>query len=134
MIHQQGAAGVIASFANAGYTDVELAWVYQITRSSHIFVHPSLLSKAVSALECLGVSKEDAQKRLILMAMKDSLPSDILGQGWVTLDTLMSPEKAHAPVKFDGQRAQETALIFFSSGVSKLSPAEVGAKLNSARY
>ena len=112
----QGAAGLIPAYANSNYVVPELVHALKISESTHILVSPPLLANAVSALAQLGHSKDDAKRRVIIMARKARIPDEIQREGWKGVDDLVPDDQLNLPERYDGPAAQETAAIYFSSG------------------
>lgn len=98
------------------YKEAELAHAYKISKASHILVHASLLAVAIRTLESIGFTKPDARKRVIIASWDCDIPGDILAEGWVGIERLVPAESPSLPERFDGDAADETAVIYFSSG------------------
>ncbi|KAH9942700.1 AMP binding protein [Amylocystis lapponica] len=111
------AAGFRAAYINSSYVDHELAHALRISASSHVIVQYALLPIAVRALASLGYSIDESKKRIVLLSHKDTVPGSILSEGWITIDDLL-PGDTVIPEPFDGADAQETAIIYFSSGTT----------------
>jgi len=120
-----GAAGICGAYANATYVDAELAHAFKISDSSHILVHPALLRVALNMLRShLNFSENEIKKRVIIMAHKKDIPTEIARQGWIGIDDLLSGSTPLSqPASFDGDDAESVASIFFSSGTTGLSKA-----------
>ena len=112
------AGGVRSSLATINYTTVELASHYQYTGARVVFSHPALISVVFEMFTHLGVSREEAQRRIVVMdysedgirvARKESVlgMNDLLGHGAL-------PEEE----KFDGPQASETVFICYTSGTT----------------
>ncbi|KAF8326387.1 uncharacterized protein EI90DRAFT_2930282 [Cantharellus anzutake] len=113
------AAGVIGAFANTAYTPPELAHQLVNSCASHVFVHPSLLPVVVATYDLLKVPLDEARKRTIVMSWKNE---DVF-KGWTSFGDIMTLAKGKqsAPEDFNGERANETAFLFYSSGTTGLS-------------
>ena len=107
------AAGNIATLANSGYTPSELAHQYKDSGARMIFVHPTLLQVARSMFESIGVSKEMADKRIVVMDLDSNDISGVRGlKGLIGGDALEKEEL------FEGKDAHETAVVCYSSGTT----------------
>ncbi|KAJ3534681.1 hypothetical protein NM688_g7099 [Phlebia brevispora] len=120
-----GFAGIIPAYANSGYLAQELTHAYKISQSSHIIAHPSLLQVTLDALQNVGISKDEAKRRVILMSRKPDTPSKLRADGWKDFDDLVPDGRIPLPEKFDGAAAQEDAVIYFSSGTTGMNKAIV---------
>ncbi|KAF8578939.1 AMP binding protein [Ramaria rubella] len=114
------AAGIRAAFANSAYTDTELAHVLKNSGSSHVLVHFDSLPVTISALALIGISQEEAKKRVVIIAPRHTTPAEILQAGWLSCDDLVSGETT-LPEDFSEERSEETVFIYYSSGTTGLS-------------
>ena len=64
----------------------------------------------------MGITKDEAKRRIVVLSPKAIIPAEVLADGWVTVEDLVPEDIPTVPESFDGEQAKETALIFFSSG------------------
>ncbi|VDC00331.1 unnamed protein product [Peniophora sp. CBMAI 1063] len=107
------AAGGIATLANASYTPPELAHQYKDSGARLLFVHPALLPVAQKMFESIGVSKKDAEARMVLMDLDSTGANGIRG-----LKSLITGKALSQEEPFDGKRSHETAVVCYSSGTT----------------
>ena len=110
-------AGITAAYANSSFKPYELAHALKISGATHVLVHPSLLPVVLETLQKQGVDKDSAKRVVILMDRTRNISSDLLQDGWVTIEQLVPKEGLDLPERFDGPMADEAAVIYFSSGV-----------------
>jgi 4-coumarate--CoA ligase len=79
-------------------------------------VHPTLLNTLRKALKMMGVSDTDARKRIILAGEGGKGL-----QGWQQADELLGKGQLDKEEPFDGDAADETALLCYSSGTTSKS-------------
>ena len=107
------AAGGVATLANASYTPPELAHQYKDSGARLLFVHPALLPVARKMFESIGVSKKDADARMIIMDLESDGQDGVRG-----LKTLIGGKALAKEEPFEGKRAHETAVVCYSSGTT----------------
>ncbi|KAI5124907.1 hypothetical protein M0805_007335 [Coniferiporia weirii] len=109
------AAGLRATLANSAYTPTELAHQYSDSLAKVVFAHEALVPVAIKMFELLGVSSDEARRRIVVtswgLGKKDpkgfQQMEDLLGKGWIETEE-----------KFDGALSHETALLCYSSGTT----------------
>jgi len=113
------AGGLKVSPANSSYTPRELAHQIHTSQAAVIVVHPLLVKNLFDAFKLLGVSEDDARKRMILGDWNEKLdqPSPM---GFVSINDLVGKGELAEEAKFAGRYADETALLCFSSGTTGL--------------
>ncbi|EJT98498.1 acetyl-CoA synthetase-like protein [Dacryopinax primogenitus] len=111
------AAGIIVSPTNATFTAQELAYQYTNSTSKHVFVDPTLLPTVLQTFKSIGVSEDEAKRRIVLMAFSDRIDESL--KNWIKLDDLIGPQKAE-PEPFDGMQSNTTLFLPYSSGTSGL--------------
>ena len=131
------AAGLRCTLANSSYTPPELAHQLSDSRAGYVFVHPALLPTLFKAFEVLKVPAKEAQKRVSdtpraprvhdteenLLGYCNELQrtypqrSRVLRQ----FDSLLKCGKLEAEERFDGELADETVYLCYSSGTTGLS-------------
>ncbi|KAL9713251.1 hypothetical protein Ac2012v2_004491 [Leucoagaricus gongylophorus] len=113
------AAGLRATFASCSLTPRELSWQWTDSKARVIFVAPDLVTVALRMFELIGVSEKEAHQRMWVM---DQLWDDNLPQGryqagnW--MGALLKFGELSAEERFDGEDANETAYICYSSGTT----------------
>ena len=111
-------AGVTGAYANTSFKPYELSHAFKISGASHMLVHPSLLPVALETLQKTGVSESDAKKIVILMERRRNISPDLSRDGWISIEQLTpTTEGLSLPERFDGPKADEAAVIYFSSGM-----------------
>ncbi|KDQ17254.1 hypothetical protein BOTBODRAFT_30070 [Botryobasidium botryosum FD-172 SS1] len=117
------AAGLRMSPANTAYTPTELAHQLRDSGAYLIFVHPSLLAVLFQTLALLGVSTEEAKKRVIIMALEKEgiLVPEADSKAWLQLEALLHKGQLDKEEAFDGAQADEVAVLCYSSGTTGLS-------------
>lgn len=81
-----------------------------------MLVHPSFLPVAVRTFGTVGIGEAEAKLRIILMTLARDMPQDLAAQGWVCIDQVKPRDGVVLPEKFDGTKADDNAVIYFSSG------------------
>lgn len=116
------AAGLRCTLANNAYNAHELAFQYTDSRAKLIFASEDGVAVVRQTLENLGVSKVEADKRIIVMTeslqwaggpsvpIKPELVGMLTVAGLLKLGTLKHEER------FDGDLANETVYLCYSSG------------------
>ncbi|KAI0034708.1 hypothetical protein K488DRAFT_77108 [Vararia minispora EC-137] len=108
------AVGAPATLANAAYTPPELAHQYTNAHAHLLFVHPALLSVAHAMFDRIGINKTEAACRIIVMDLEAEERDGLTALGALLDENELEEEK------FDGQDADETAVICYSSGTTGL--------------
>ncbi|KAJ3570650.1 hypothetical protein NP233_g4267 [Leucocoprinus birnbaumii] len=113
------AAGLRATFAGCSLTSRELSWQWTDSKSRVLFVAPNLVPVALDMFRLIGVSEREAHQRMWVM---DQLWDENLTQGvyetrnW--MGELLCRGALDAEERFDGEDANETAYICYSSGTT----------------
>ena len=102
---------------NPTWSSGELAHAIKVSGASHILAHPSAMSLVLETLQSMGHSLVEIKSRVIVMAPGSETPAEHKSGGWVGLDGLDYTPVASVPERFDGDAAEATALIYFSSGM-----------------
>jgi len=118
MLLGAAAAGIRVTLANAAYTAKELAYQYSDSLAKHVFVDPVLLPILLEVFKIIGLSKEEAHRRIVLLAFSDRI--DQKHSNWIKLDDLTGTQVAQQPERFDGERSNTTLFLPYSSGTSGL--------------
>jgi 4-coumarate--CoA ligase len=109
------AAGFKCTLANSGYTPRELAHQYRDSGAEALFVHPALVPTVLDMFALLKVSPEEAKKKIVIASY--GLSGNV-GSGFVTMEDLLGKGALDEEERFDGELADETALICYSSGTT----------------
>ncbi|KAF8967926.1 AMP binding protein [Flammula alnicola] len=118
------AAGLRCTFANNAYNARELAHQYTDSRAKLIFASEEGVATVRETLKSLGVSKTEADKRIIVMtsglewAGGPSTPSKPELAGLLTAVDLLKLGTLKEEEKFEGQLANETVYLCYSSGTT----------------
>jgi 4-coumarate--CoA ligase len=113
------ASGIHVTTANSAYTPQELLYQYKDAQPKAIFVHPALVANALTMLKLAGLSEEQARSRLILCDFRGLCgPVPEAGKGLVTLEELLGKGTLQEEVRFDGDDAEETVFMCYSSGTT----------------
>ncbi|GJE97813.1 acyl--CoA ligase [Phanerochaete sordida] len=115
------AAGVTCVLANPAFSPGELAHALDVSDASHVFAHPSAVPLVHATLRARGLAERDIRQRVVLLAPDGEVPHELRTAGWVGLDRLDTTPVLGVPERFDGDEADATALIYFSSGTTGLS-------------
>jgi 4-coumarate--CoA ligase len=113
------AGGLKVSPVNSSYTSRELAHQIHTSQAAVVVVHPILLNNLLDAFKLLGVSEDEARKRMILGDWNEKLDQPPPA-GFVSINNLIGKGKLAEEAKFAGRYANETALLCFSSGTTGL--------------
>ena len=81
-----------------------------------MLVDASALPLVCETLQAMGLSGDEVRRRVVIMSSDAEIPAEQRARGWVTLDRLDYTPMASVPERFDGDQADATALIYFSSG------------------
>lgn len=114
------AAGMTCVLGNPAWSPAELAHAFAVSDASHVLAHPSVLPLVRDTLRSRGLAERDVLRR-VLLAVEGALPQELRTAGWVGLDALDCTPVAGVPERMDGDAADATALIYFSSGTTGLS-------------
>ena len=110
------------TLANTAYNARELAFQYTDSRAKLIFSSEDGITVVRQTLEDLGVSKAEADKRIIVMteslqwAGGPSVPIKPELAGMLTVADLLKLGTLKHEEKFDGDLANETVYLCYSSG------------------
>ncbi|VDC00297.1 unnamed protein product [Peniophora sp. CBMAI 1063] len=107
------AVGGRATLANSAYTPQELAHQYTDSRARVIFVHPDLVPTALAMFKSIGVPKDEASRRIVVMEIGRTTRDGIRG-----LQDLVGKGALKKEEAFDGELANETVLLCYSSGTT----------------
>ena len=123
LLHGVAAAGFRATLANSAYTHTELAYQYADANAHLIFSHPSLVSVVHAALKSLGYSESDIRARVVVVTSQWLTGSPDPDPGadaanLVRLDAFFGRGALESEVRFDGERANETLYLCYSSGTT----------------
>lgn len=129
------AAGLRVTTINSSYTPSELLYQLQVrsyypgyivltgflqdSGAYYVFTHPSLLQNAVETLRLIKVSEGDIKRRIILAGPPSSYAS--IEGDWRRFDDLLGKGQLDKEEPFDGEAADETALLCYSSGTTSRS-------------
>jgi 4-coumarate--CoA ligase len=118
------------TFASYALTPRELSWQWLDSKARAAFVHPSLVQVVKDMFKLVNVSSEEADKRIWIMdnIWDDNLPKgDYTTRNW--LGYLLHKGELPAEENFDGDRADETAYICYSSGTTVCHPGAIASSL-----
>ncbi|KAF9514737.1 hypothetical protein BS47DRAFT_1372215 [Hydnum rufescens UP504] len=119
------AAGLRPTLANISYTPRELTHQIKDSGARMIFVHPTLFSLVIKTLSLLGVTDDEARRRVVVMSYVDQDRADEkaaeIGSEWTRLSELLGQERLPSEELFVGDQVHETALLCYSSGTTGLS-------------
>ncbi|KZV74018.1 AMP binding protein [Peniophora sp. CONT] len=107
------AAGARATLANSAYTPQELAHQYTDSRARVAFVHPDLVPTALQMFKNIGISLDEARRRIVVMELGRSSRDGVRG-----LQDLLGSGALEKEEAFDGELANETVLLCYSSGTT----------------
>ncbi|EAU91467.1 AMP binding protein [Coprinopsis cinerea okayama7 len=118
------AAGLRATLANSAYNARELAFQYTDSRAHLLFTSEEGIPVVLEMFKSLGVSSAEAQKRIIVMTTSlhwaggPTIPVSPAARGLTTVASLLQLGTLEAEEKFDGELANETAYLCYSSGTT----------------
>lgn len=116
------AAGLRCTLANSAYNARELAFQYTDSGANLIFASEEGVPTARETLKSLGLSTDDSNKRIVVMssglawAGGPSVPITPDSQGLSTVADLLHLGSLKEEEKFDGDLANETVYLCYSSG------------------
>jgi long-subunit acyl-CoA synthetase (AMP-forming) len=118
------AAGLRCTLANSAYNARELAFQYTDSCARLVFTSEETLPVVLEMFKSLGVNESEAKKRTIVLttslhwAGSAYIPAAPIAKGFATLaDYLGHGALAHEE-KFDGDLANETVYLCYSSGTT----------------
>ncbi|KAJ7109639.1 AMP binding protein [Mycena crocata] len=118
------AAGIRCTLSNSAYTSHELAYQYKDSGAKLVVTAEEGISTVRSMLTELGLSKAEADKRIIVLGnglewaggpTATPAPEAV---GLLTLANLLSRGTLKEEEKFDGSAAHETVYLCYSSGTT----------------
>ncbi len=110
------------TFAGSALTPRELSWQWSDSKARVVFVSPELVQVVKDMFKLLNVSDEEARRRIWIMDQlwdENLLPPKGGGYGtenW--LGYLFQKGRLDGAEKFDGEDANETAYVCYSSGTT----------------
>lgn len=120
------AAGLKCTLANSAYTPKELAFQYTDSGAKLLFTSEAGLPVVLEMFELLGVRKDIAHKRIIVMgnglewAGGPSAPRPPQPAGSLRMEDLLVRGMLSQEEKFDGKDCHETVYMCYSSGAVTL--------------
>ena len=112
------AGGVRSTLTNSAYTPTELAFQYNDSRARVVFSHPDLVPVVLAMFRHLGVSGDEARRRLVVLDLGGSGAEVARKVGVLGLGDLLSHGALSEEEKFPGSQASETQLLCYSSGTT----------------
>ena len=112
------AGGVRSTLANSAYTPAELAFQYTDSRASVVFSHPDLVPGVLSMFKSIGVSEDEARRRLVVLDIYGNGSETARKFGLLELGDLLGHGALLEEEKFTGSQLNETLLICYSSGTT----------------
>ncbi|TFK33289.1 AMP binding protein [Crucibulum laeve] len=111
------AAGLRLTFASSSATARELSWQWSDSLARAVIVHPPLVQVVKDMFKLIGVSDAEAAQRIWVVDQiwKEDAPK-LLGCNW--LGDLVGNETLEQEELFDGDLAEETVYICYSSGTT----------------
>ena len=113
------AGGFKVSPANNSYTPRELAHQIHTSQAVVVVVHPLFVKTLLGAFKLLGISEDNARKRMILGDWNEKLDQPP-PTGFLSINDLTGKGTLAEEAKFAGRYTNETALLCFSSGTTGL--------------
>lgn len=112
------AGGVRSTLANNAYIPSELAFQYKDSRARVVFSHPDLVPVVFAMFKHIGVSEDEARRRLVVLdfgrhGAETARKVGVLGSGDLLGHGALQEEE-----KFIGSQANETLLLCYSSGTT----------------
>ncbi|CAL1711280.1 unnamed protein product [Somion occarium] len=111
------AAGLVPTLANSAYTARELAFQWNDSDAKAVLVHPALLPVILEMFKSLDVSASDARRRIIIADYDQVNREGALGQ-FLHLEDLLGVGSWKEEEEASGEKADETALLCYSSGTT----------------
>ncbi|KAF9565569.1 AMP binding protein [Agrocybe pediades] len=118
------AAGLRCTLANNAYNSRELAFQYTDSGAKVIFANEDGVATARETLKSLGLSRSEAEKRIVVLtnglewAGGPSAPKRPELAGLLTMADLLKLGTLKEEEKFDGDLANETVYLCYSSGTT----------------
>ena len=112
------AGGVRSTLANSAYTPTELAFQYNDSHARVVFSHPDLVSTVFSMFKHIGVSEDEARRRLVVLDLDKRGVEVARKVGVLRLADLLGHGTLLEEEKFVGSQAGETQLLCYSSGTT----------------
>ncbi|KAG6891499.1 hypothetical protein C0992_005638 [Termitomyces sp. T32_za158] len=119
------AAGLRCTLANSAYTSKELKFQYQDSGAKLVFVAEDLIPVVFEMFKLLGVSELEAQRRIVVLenglewAGGPPVSRSDAVRGFMTLvDLFNAGGKLDHEERFEGEQANETAYLCYSSGTT----------------
>lgn len=112
------AGGVRSTLANNAYTPSELAFQYKDSRARVVFSHPDLVPVVFAMFKHIGVSEDEARRRLVVLDFGGHGAETARMEGVLGLDDLLGHGALQEEEKFIGPQANETLLLCYSSGTT----------------
>lgn len=112
------AGGVRSTLANSAYTPAELAFQYADSRAGVVFSHPDLVPVVLSMFKIIGVSEDDARRRLVVLDIYGNGSETARKFGLLELGDLLGHGALPEEEKFTGPQVDETLLLCYSSGTT----------------
>lgn len=110
------AAGLRMTLANSAYTPRELRHQWVDSGAKVVFVHPTLVDVALEMFKTLDVDLTEASRRIIIADWPSS-PSPSTNS-YIRVADLLGKGQLPEEEKFDGDLANETVLLCYSSGTT----------------
>ncbi len=112
------AGGVRSTLANSAYTPTELAFQYNDSRARVVFSHPDLVPIVFAMFKHIGVSEDEARRRLVVLDFGENDTETAGKVGALGLCDLLGHGALPEEEKFIGSQASETLLLCYSSGTT----------------
>jgi 4-coumarate--CoA ligase len=112
------AGGVRSTLANSAYTHAELAFQYTDSRAGVVFSHPDLVPVVLSMFKSIGVTDDEARRRLVVLDIWGNGEETARKFGLLELGDLLGHGALPEEEKFSGSQADETLLLCYSSGTT----------------
>ena len=124
MLTRSVAAGLKSTLANSAYNARELAFQYTDSGARLVFTSEESLPVVLEMFKSLGVNDSEAKKRIIVLttslhwAGSAYLPVAPIAKGFATLADFLGHGSLAHEEKFDGDLANETVYLCYSSGTT----------------
>lgn len=118
------AAGLRCTLANSAYNARELAFQYTDSCARLVFTSEETLPVVLEMFKSLGVDESEAKKRTIVLttslhwAGSTYIPAAPIAKGFATLTDFLGHGALAHEEKFDGDLANETVYLCYSSGTT----------------